>query len=245
MRIFDALERVPKQIMLGIGVVLIGVLAVIDHITDVGAVLSFLYVIPVFLVTWYVGLLAGSVASLLAAAAWFGNNFAIYPATLTTNDVRDVLVGVLFFQISAYILSTLKKSLDFQKRVATTDYLTGISNVRWFTIRTEQEIYRADRYGRVFSVAYLDIDDFKLVNDKFGHSAGNQLLMVVARAIDRHIRLTDVVCAVGRRRVRHAVCRDGRDGREGRDREDPDTAKGGDGRKRLAGHFQHRSCDVR
>jgi diguanylate cyclase (GGDEF)-like protein/putative nucleotidyltransferase with HDIG domain len=74
---------------------------------------------------------------------------------------------------------------------ALTDTLTGLPNARSMYLRFEQEASRARRTGRPFQVVMLDLDDFKQVNDTFGHKAGDQVLREVARLLQAQLREYD------------------------------------------------------
>ncbi|HET6670947.1 MAG TPA: diguanylate cyclase [Pyrinomonadaceae bacterium] len=74
---------------------------------------------------------------------------------------------------------------------ALTDVLTGLPNGRYLALRFEEEASRARRMGRTFQVMMLDLDDFKLVNDTFGHKVGDKMLREVALIIQRQLREYD------------------------------------------------------
>jgi diguanylate cyclase (GGDEF)-like protein len=102
-----------------------------------------------------------------------------------------------FFLLVNYTVSSLKTSLERERDMARTDYLTRVANSRYFSEVASQEIKRAGRYQHPFTVAYLDIDDFKQVNDRWGHSTGDELLGLVAHTIRNNIRSTDAVARLG------------------------------------------------
>jgi len=74
---------------------------------------------------------------------------------------------------------------------ALTDPLTGLPNPRYMSLRFEQEAARARRTGRPFQVVMLDLDDFKLVNDTYGHQIGDKMLRETARIIQEQLREYD------------------------------------------------------
>jgi diguanylate cyclase (GGDEF)-like protein len=74
---------------------------------------------------------------------------------------------------------------------ALTDPLTGLPNARCMYMRFEQEAARARRTGRPFQVVMLDLDEFKQVNDTFGHKIGDQMLREVARLLHSQLREYD------------------------------------------------------
>lgn len=80
---------------------------------------------------------------------------------------------------------------------ATTDPLTGLLNHRTFQERFESEFARAARYGRPLSLVLLDLDYFKIINDSYGHEAGNEALTQVARLLSHDARPSDLIARVG------------------------------------------------
>jgi diguanylate cyclase (GGDEF)-like protein/PAS domain S-box-containing protein len=76
-------------------------------------------------------------------------------------------------------------------RLATTDPLTGLWNRRQLDQRLRQEIERADRYGHSLTLVLFDIDDFKGINDRFGHASGDQVLAELSRRVQGHLRTSD------------------------------------------------------
>lgn len=81
--------------------------------------------------------------------------------------------------------------------LATTDPLTGCYNRRCFDSRIAEEMTRARRYQSNFSIIMLDIDDFKIYNDTFGHQAGDQALQELVMAIKQSIRDSDLLFRYG------------------------------------------------
>jgi diguanylate cyclase (GGDEF)-like protein len=107
------------------------------------------------------------------------------------------IVNLAFFLAFTLALSAVKKAFETAKQSARTEPLTGIPNSRAFGEVLEREIDRARRYGHSISFAYIDLDDFKAVNDRFGHSDGDLLLQAVANTIKKGIRETDTVARLG------------------------------------------------
>jgi putative two-component system response regulator len=91
-------------------------------------------------------------------------------------------------------LSQLNKRLE---TLAITDDLTGLYNVRHAKTRLEEQWALADRYNRPLTVALVDVDRFKTVNDTHGHAAGNLVLKQVTQTIREATRSTDTLCRVG------------------------------------------------
>lgn len=83
------------------------------------------------------------------------------------------------------------------RRLSVTDELTNVYNGRHFRARLHEEIERAKRGGRPLSLLVIDSDSLKLVNDRFGHEAGNRHLVAIAQAVQTHVRTSDVVARFG------------------------------------------------
>jgi diguanylate cyclase (GGDEF)-like protein len=94
-------------------------------------------------------------------------------------------------------LGTIGAALRETKESATVDKLTGVSNRQALLGTLFSEIERASRYGRPFSVAFVDIDHFKAVNDTYGHAVGDVVLRGVAQTIRTNLRATDTIGRYG------------------------------------------------
>ncbi|MGE5259006.1 MAG: diguanylate cyclase [Hyphomicrobiales bacterium] len=81
--------------------------------------------------------------------------------------------------------------------MAVTDSLTGLYVRRYFMMKLQEEIHRAERYKKVLSVIMADLDHFKSVNDTYGHSAGDRVLQAVCRYMRKNIRDVDILARYG------------------------------------------------
>ena len=94
-------------------------------------------------------------------------------------------------------LSRYKKIERQLANMALFDSLTGCLNRAAFMQHANKEFARAQRYHRPLSVVMIDIDHFKLINDKYGHAAGDNVLQIFVEAIDEEIRTTDILGRIG------------------------------------------------
>ena len=102
-----------------------------------------------------------------------------------------------FFFIVNFALSGFKKALEKEKNLARVDSLTGVANSRYFFDLAEKEIERSRRYRHPLTLLYLDCDNFKNLNDNFGHQIGNRLLHLLATILQNNTRTTDIVARLG------------------------------------------------
>jgi diguanylate cyclase (GGDEF)-like protein len=179
-------------------ILLIVLVSVVDVLTGDGFSLSIMYLLPISLSAWFVGMRSGIVMAVLSAAA-------LRFSTLHTETLQvprliyywDIFVNLVFFLTIAVILSALRSSLQREQEMARTDSLTGVASVQYFLEVAGTELNKALRYGRPLTVAYLAIDDFKAINDRFGHTIGDMLLRVTAATIRQDLRKTDLVARLG------------------------------------------------
>lgn len=188
------LEKLPKQYMLFISVIMIVLLGVMDYFSGPDLSVFIFYLAPVFLATWFISRATGVALSVLSALSWSLAD-RIYANAIIPYWNLSMEVG--FFVIITYILSGLKDSLEMEKQMARTDQLTGAVNRRYFMELAEMEIIRMRRYVRPFTAAYLDVDNFKRINDTLGHQAGDALLQLVVKTMRNDTRATDIIARIG------------------------------------------------
>lgn len=120
---------------------------------------------------------------------------AEYGATFKIRFLASFLALALMALIYEYVRAksqTRYRQISSQlDKVARTDELTGLANRREMNSLMEREYARFARYGQAFSVIMLDLDRFKILNDRFGHAFGDHVLTEVASSLAANIRLTD------------------------------------------------------
>jgi diguanylate cyclase (GGDEF)-like protein len=138
------------------------------------------------------GALLGAAAVIAAAAlaGWLGVSGSPSP-------VLAVLVPATSATVLVAMRERLERERDAMREVALSDPLTAIANRRLLLSRADYEIARHRRARRSFALVMLDLDGFKLLNDRFGHAAGDELLWDVATALTHAIRAQDTVARIG------------------------------------------------
>jgi diguanylate cyclase (GGDEF)-like protein len=180
-----------------LAVCLVALVAWIDLVTGEQLSVSIFYTGPVFLLTWFVSRRAGVAGAFLCAgvrlALALGTDSSVPKLVAVWN--ADVELGL--FLLCAFAFGTLREALDREQALSQTDQLTGVGSRRAFFDRLEVEIERSRRDGSTITLAYVDLDDFKAVNDAHGHAAGDALLQRVARLMLGWLRATDFVARIG------------------------------------------------
>jgi diguanylate cyclase (GGDEF)-like protein/PAS domain S-box-containing protein len=113
------------------------------------------------------------------------------------NETLYVLCIVRDITERAQAEAALKKELKQEEELAHTDYLTGAANLRLFHTLVQQEILSFQRRKHPFSIAYIDLDNFKVCNDRFGHDQGDKILRAVVQCARNKLRKTDCVARLG------------------------------------------------
>ena len=191
-------EKLGKPFWAIIGSVLIGGVGLVDYLTGYEIAFSLFYLVPIFLLTWFAGKSLGVVASIMGAIVWLAADLASgHPYSSPAIYYWNSTIRFGFFIIVTLLLSALRKAHDQEKELARSDNLTGAVNARFFSELVQLEINRSQRYGHPFTLAYIDLDNFKSVNDQFGHSMGDQVLSVIVKHAKDHMRRTDIIARLG------------------------------------------------
>ncbi|MGD0574345.1 MAG: diguanylate cyclase [Anaerolineales bacterium] len=186
-----------SALLISLGLVL-GV-GILDYLLIPALSLSFFYLIPISTAAWYSGRRAAIGLSILSGmVAGLEDVYPLQGATSTPFVLVWATTSRLaFFLVVALLVASLRNALDRERVLARTDYLTGLGNARSFFESASLELDRARRYGRPISVMYVDLDDFKVINDELGHVAGDEVLRLTGAVLRGHLRSTDLVGRLG------------------------------------------------
>lgn len=107
----------------------------------------------------------------------------------TDNDVN------LAMNTAGLAAMSIEQAFLYQKTKY--DELTNLYNASYLREAVDMEIQRAERYGSLFSIIFMDVDDFKKVNDRFGHLVGSRVLIEIARILQKNLRKIDIITRYG------------------------------------------------
>ena len=173
-------------------------LGISDFLTGYELSFSIFYLLPISFITVYLGYMYGILTSILCSIAWFLAD--IYSGAAYSNMLIpywNTFVRLIYFSLHSIILGNLIERMNQSKIQSNTDPLTGMPNFRHFSEFATKEIERARRSRTPITISYIDLDNFKSVNDKFGHSTGDMLLKIVADTLMDSIRPNDIASRVG------------------------------------------------
>jgi diguanylate cyclase (GGDEF)-like protein len=130
-----------------------------------------------------------------------GKSFALYK--LMSNEPQKLFLICPSGKVSDTILRRFAHEWSWHKRLENSeqrlmrDDLTGLYNTRYMDLAIDQELLRAQRFNLQFSILFIDLDNFKHVNDKYGHLCGSSLLKVVSQQLTKAVREIDSVIRYG------------------------------------------------
>lgn len=199
----SGLSRIPfgtewsVTTVFAIAIIMVGAIGFLDHATGTELRISPLYIVPIALVSWKIGFFAGVTTILLSMLAWVtstllaGLRFPFWAWSL------NALAHLVAFSVVLSLVVSLQKSRAAERSQARTDSLTGLLNIRAFYEKAATELERQWRYPHPVTLAFIDLDGFKEVNDRFGHQVGDKALVLVGNTLRTATRATDVISRLG------------------------------------------------
>jgi len=197
-RINEFLEKLPKPILTLFGFLLVLAIAGLDTITSYDLSLTFLYLFPIILIAWYEGGLPAALISIFSAVTWavsdlisghIYSNFAV--------PTWNALLVLGIFLIVAYSITAIKTLLIKERQHARIDVLTGVANTRFFYEQARIEISKSAIYKLPLTLAYIDINNLRHINENLGHITGDNLLQEVVQIMRFTLRPTDLISRLG------------------------------------------------
>lgn len=196
--IFRILEEQSHITINQLSIVMVFLLGLAQYLIGGKIDVSPFFVLPVLINSWYGNSRTGLFVATLSVLTIFVTRASVASTMLSPFDLlMVVLPNFLAYFTFTLLVIHFRNALRFQVSVAETDSLTGIHNARSFRVAVTSELARSRRNNRVFSMAYIDVDNFKSINDLSGHAAGDRLLIEVARSLVSSLRESDVVARLG------------------------------------------------
>ncbi|MBN1255187.1 MAG: diguanylate cyclase [Deltaproteobacteria bacterium] len=193
------LSRLSRPLLALLIIGLVFAIGAVDYITGFDLSVSLFYLAPITISAWYINRSTALGVSIACAVMWFVTSVLTLPVEEFPIVVLLWNAGVRlgFFVVVTALLIALHHAIDRERALARTDYLTGVKNSRSFYEQADIEFRRAQRHHWPLSIVYIDVDDFKELNDRFGHNEGDNALRAIGTALLRYLRAIDVVGRMG------------------------------------------------
>ena len=173
-------------------------LGLLDYWTGPEISVSIFYLVPIALTGWVLGGRWAMGMAALATVIWFWADAVTgYSYASPLIPYWNAVIRFGYFIVVSYLLAFVRTTLERERTLSRTDPLTGALNKFALQEFAGAELERLRRYPHPLSAAYLDLDNFKYVNDRFGHAVGDELLIAVAGVLRRVLRKTDAVARLG------------------------------------------------
>jgi len=170
----------------------------IDCLTGCEISMSLFYLVPVAAATWYAGRWGGVAIAVFSCMIWYLADLAAgsHYSHLAI-PVWNALVRFGFFLTTGLLLAAVGESCRAQQYLARTDSLTGLCNRRAFVERLGHDLALAQRHRNALTLVYVDVDDFKAVNDAHGHAEGDRVLRTIGEVLRGSVRDADTAARLG------------------------------------------------
>lgn len=194
----DCLRSVPDGLQVALGLTFIAGVSAFKLELGHGIMLIDVLIIPVVCVGWFASTPRwGYVLAVVAAAD--SAVLAMYAETQSplALAVASACVRLVVYVVILALLGMMRQERAGHQQAAATDRQTGAINARTFHELAEAEVRRSTRHRTHISLAYIDVDDFKSVNDRLGHAEGDRVLLEVSHVLRTDVRVSDAVGRVG------------------------------------------------
>jgi len=178
-----------------LGLLLVAGIGVVDLKTGPGFRIFPLYFIPISLGAWVARRTGAAFFALIASATWAMSNWSWHSSDV--HFAANVSTQLLAFGSVAGLTAAMRRNYDIAVRTSMIDSLTGLANTRGFYEKAEGAVELAARKSDALALIYLDLDDFKRVNDERGHAEGDEVLKELAKAMRHCLRKTDIAARLG------------------------------------------------
>lgn len=176
----------------------VAVIGWLDFATGVEYRVYPLYFLPLSVAAWHFGRRGALGGSVLCALTWLGSNYLAGSSSVTGQIwIFNFFVQGIAFLVVGWLIAILRGALAKEVLLSRIDPLTSLLNRRSFYDSSERILEVGRRYGRPVTLAYIDLDNFKSVNDSLGHDTGDETLRRVAGLLREAIRRGDIPARFG------------------------------------------------
>lgn len=187
-----------RRMMLPYAIVLIIALGYVDLRTGYEVSFAVFYLWPILLVAWNQEKVSAVALSLMSAVIWMMVDLAAgHVYSQAWIPCWNALTRLGFFLITVFLTIRFKKEFQAAHELARTDSTTGLLNSRAFMSLFKIEAERSRRFRRPVTLMYMDLDNFKRLNDEFGHDRGDEVLSLFATTLKTNTRIYDVAARLG------------------------------------------------
>jgi diguanylate cyclase (GGDEF)-like protein len=185
-----------KSVLVALGILLLALIATADYLTHTNYVLEFspYYLVPISFFSWFIGKRSGLVLGILSVIVGFIIRLRAAP---TAVGYLDALVRLALYISATLMIVQLKTMYERERHLSRIDPLTRIGNRRALLEAAAVARSVSERRQSPLSISYIDLDGFKQMNDRLGHSTGDRILIATAEAIAGAVRPSDVVARIG------------------------------------------------
>ena len=199
----ENLKAITDRLPGGLAVLLpafiaLGIVVAADYLTSYELSLSAFYVLIILAVSWFCGVWWGglfaflSIFSEIQTGLLTGTQFSEQAYFYVSNGNR-----LFSYLLIAYLTATVRTLYERAQSAARVDFVTGVANSTSFYEKVSVEMARHRRSHAPFSVAYINCDYFKVINDGLGRREGDRVLLMVGQTLTSSLRETDVVARLG------------------------------------------------
>lgn len=166
--------------------------------TDAELAFASFALLPVLVIAWIGGTASGVLMASLAASMWGATDIVLERQfSAAWIPWTNFAARLITYNLVALLTALVRAQLTREYERASQDALTGLQNRRAFLEVGATEIERAKRYAHPIAVVFIDLDNFKTLNDKRGHGVGDAALQATARALSGVLRSSDRVARLG------------------------------------------------